>query len=317
MGICGRILKESVYFFLRWSGLARLVRKILARGGAAIVVYHDPTPETLDRHMEYLSRRYHFITMDRLADAIHAKDWSGIPANSLVVTFDDGYSGNARLLDVLKKYSVVPTIYLSTQVVNTRRKFWFLVPQAHGRNPGGYKKLSRPERQAALQQQFGFTETTEYPDESPQALSRNEIMKMSESVEFGAHTLSHPILTMCSPEESRDEIIESKKQVEALCGRECRHFAYPNGDYSDRDVETVVQAGFRSARTVDLGWNHVGTDPYRLKIVQLSDNAGINALAVQMSCITTYAMRLLKREGNWKGEHLTITPAAEKVYHDD
>ncbi len=293
--------------------MALLVRKVLARGGAARIVYHNPTPETLDRHLEYLSRRYHFITMDRLVDAIRAGDWSNVPANSVAVTFDDGHSGNAGLLDVLKKYSVVPTVYLSTRVVNTRRKFWFLMLQAQGIDPGEYKRLSPQQRRAVLQQQFGFSETAEYPDESRQALSRDEIIRMSEYVEFGAHTLYHPVLTMCDPEESRTEIVESKGEVEELCGKECRHFAYPNGDYMDRDVETVVKAGFRSARTVDLGWNRVDTDPYRLKIVLVTDNAGINALAVQMSCIVAYVMSLFKKEGNWKGEHLTITPSAKNV----
>jgi hypothetical protein len=49
-------------------------------------VYHDPSPEALERQLRYLSTRYTFVTLDRLATALHAQDWSQIRPRAVVIT---------------------------------------------------------------------------------------------------------------------------------------------------------------------------------------------------------------------------------------
>ena len=46
----------------------------MARKRVTIVVYHDPSPEVLDRHLAYLTAHYRAITLDRLAEALHSGD---------------------------------------------------------------------------------------------------------------------------------------------------------------------------------------------------------------------------------------------------
>ena len=53
--------------------------------------------------------------------------------------------------------------------------------------------------------------------------------------------------------------------MEQLTGAACEHFAYPNGDYGSREIATLEAAGYKTARTCDIGWNDHKTDPYRLK----------------------------------------------------
>jgi peptidoglycan/xylan/chitin deacetylase (PgdA/CDA1 family) len=67
---------------------------------------------------------------------------------------------------------------------------------------------------------------------------------------IGAHTLSHPILSLCSEEEARREIQESKINLERALGQSVWAFAYPFGNPStmgEREVRLAREAGFACA----------------------------------------------------------------------
>jgi len=131
------------------------------------------------------------------------------------------------------------------------------------------------------------------------SLTATDLSAMKQYVSFGAHTRFHPILTMCTDTECEAEIRGSREDLEARFDTPCHHFSYPNGDYGDREVDFVRRAGFRSARTTDVGWNGPRTDPYRLRLTGVTDDASITMLAVQLSGIAAY-LRCLAR-GNWTG----------------
>jgi peptidoglycan/xylan/chitin deacetylase (PgdA/CDA1 family) len=292
------ILRELISALFRFSGLPHLIRAVLVRRKATIIFYHDPDPATLERHLRYLSGIYHFIPLDLLVDAIRAGDWSRIPRRSMVITIDDGHQANARLTEIFERYRVRPTLYLCSQIVGTRRSFWFKLP---GVDAPSLKALPQAERLKRLKTMQGWEPSQENAADAGQALSIAEIRQMKTQFDFGSHTRFHPILTACSDEESRDEILRSKAEVEELTGGACRHFSFPNGDYSERELAYAEAAGYLSARTIDLGWNGPDTDPYLLKMTGVSDDASINVLASQVVGFPTYFSRLLK--GSLRGKH--------------
>jgi peptidoglycan/xylan/chitin deacetylase (PgdA/CDA1 family) len=71
---------------------------------------------------------------------------------------------------------------------------------------------------------------------------------MSENgIEFGAHTVSHPRLTKIPLEKAREEIEESKREIEEKLGKQVKCFSYPYGDYNAEIIEIVKEAGFTCA----------------------------------------------------------------------
>ena len=282
------VARELVAISLRLTGLPTIVRRIGTRGRVAIVIYHDPKPEALDRHLAYMSKRFTFITLTQFVDALHARDLSTLPSRSMVVTIDDGHRGNRMLGDVFRKHGCRPTLYICTGIVGTHRRFWFQTG-----NVAHLKVLPQRERMRVLRDRAGFEPTREYPDTEPQALSPEDLDAMRDWSDFESHTRFHPILTTCDDAECEDEIFASRPEVERFSGRTCGHFSYPNGDYTDREIQMVKRAGYRSARTTDFGWNGVNTDPYRLRISGVSDDASENILALQLSCIPSYFRCLL------------------------
>ncbi len=78
----------------------------------------------------------------------------------------------------------------------------------------------------------------------------------SESVAFGAHTLTHPILSRCTAEQSQFEIVESLRRIRQELRAPSDVFCYPNGQPDDFGArETFV---LESQSLVGAVATHVG-----------------------------------------------------------
>ena len=280
-------LKNMVAFLICLSGIPFLIREWVCRHRIAILLYHDPKPAVFAKHIAYLSRHYTIISLDTLVTAVHRKDFSQIPSKSVVITIDDGHVGNIALLPIFKQYHVRPTLYVCTQIIDTHRHFWFKVERHPKAEKERLKTLPNAERLTRLKQAADFEPEKVYPDR--QALNISEMKEMAENVDFQPHTRFHPILPRCTEIECKKEVLESKRDLETLLGIECSHFSYPNGDYTEREIEIVKSGGFHSARTTDIGWNTVDTPLYSLKAVPISDDA---ELILFRSELTTIPQRL-------------------------
>lgn len=100
-------------------------------------------------------------------------------------------------------------------------------------------------------------------------LSWEEVKEMAQSglISFGSHTASHKILTTLSDEELWDELTRSKEKLiaEKVVDSSFIPFCYPNGNYNERIVQLVKEAGYNLAVTTENGWNRFGLDPFTLK----------------------------------------------------
>lgn len=280
-------LKNVVAIFVCLSGVPMLIREWVCRHRVAILLYHDPKPAVFAKHIAYLLRHYTVVPLDILVSAMHRKDFSQLPPKSVVITIDDGHVGNIALLPIFKQSRVRPTLYVCTQIIDTHRHFWFKIAGQSKAEKERLKRLPNAERLAHLKRTADFEPEKVYPDR--QALNIAEMKKMRASVDFQPHTRFHPILPRCTDTACKKEVLESKTDLEMLLGIECSHFSYPNGDYTEREVEIVKASGFHSARTTDIGWNTADTPLYRLKAVPITDDAG---LILFRSELTTIPQRL-------------------------
>ena len=282
-------LKNMAAVLICLSGIHILIREFRCRNQVAILMYHDPKPAVFAKHLNYLSRHWTVISLETLVSAIDQKDFSQIPAKSVVITIDDGHAGNIALLPLFKQYRIRPTLFVCTQIIGTHRHFWFKIAEQPKAEREKLKRLPNTVRLEYLKQTTHFEREKIYPDR--QALSIVEMKEMTENVDFQPHTQFHPILPHCTETECRQEILGSKTDLERLLGIECFHFSYPNGDYTEREIEIVKTGGFRSARTTDIGWNTLKTAPYQLKTVPIADDAGLTLFRAQL---TTIPQRFVK-----------------------
>jgi len=101
----------------------------------------------------------------------------------------------------------------------------------------------------------------EYPGKP--MLTDAQIREMSDSglVEFGGHTLNHVTLPTLDTATAEQEIREGKAWIEQVTGLPCTSFAYPFGQYTQRDVELLKRLGFKCAFTCDKGIRRI-ENPY-------------------------------------------------------
>lgn len=107
------------------------------------------------------------------------------------------------------------------------------------------------------------------PTEQYALLSWEEIKTLARTkVEFGAHSVTHPILTKVEePSEAYQEIVKSKARIEAELDKPALHFSYPNGqpqDISPEILAMVRNAGYETSVTTCAGQVFKGDDPFRL-----------------------------------------------------
>jgi len=308
--------KKLVFKLLRHSGIPFLFREILQRNKVSIVMFHDIEPEAAEKAFAFLARKYNVIGLKDFLEARRKGNSALLPPKSLIITLDDGYSRNYQLLDVVRKLKIPVTIFLCAGLINTNRHFWFLYKKKE-MQPETLKKLPNARRLQRLAA-AGFVPEREF--DYPHSLNRQQVLEMKEWIDFQSHTIFHPCLSRCSDNEAWEEISGSKKILEEEYGLEISTLAFPNGDYSERDIELAKRAGYQCAITVDYGFNTLKTDAFKLKRLSIDDTGDIDGLSLKASGVWTMIRTLFgyQRRDGWAQieEHPPVLqPEPAPIHH--
>jgi peptidoglycan/xylan/chitin deacetylase (PgdA/CDA1 family) len=127
--------------------------------------------------------------------------------------------------------------------------------------------------------------------ENYRALTREEVRTLAASsqVTIGAHSVTHTPLALLDDEEQRREILQSRRELEELTGREVALFSYPFGGRGEYDRTTrrlCSEEGFRRAVTTLPGQTHRWTDPFQMPR-QLVRNWDLESFAAMMQRFRT------------------------------
>ena len=259
-------MSNIIYKVLRYSGAAWLWRETVQRGKVTFLLFHDMGAADAERNFAYLKRHYNIIGLQDYLKAV--RQGTKLPRKALVITFDDGHASNYAMLPALKKLNVPITIFLCSEIVGTQRHFWFRHSEEMKPQVEALKRIANSERLQKLEA-YGFEQEKEFADR--QALTDNEIKEMQASVDFQSHTCFHPILPQCDTATARHEIADSKLQLEQRYNLKINTLSYPNGDYSERDIQLAKGAGYTCGVTVDSGYNSLRSDLFRLKRFSVND----------------------------------------------
>jgi len=273
------VLRDMIFILLRYSVIPFLLRELIQRRKITILVYHSLPGVRARKHFQALRARYHIISLaDYLRARAEGQMWR-LPSKSLIITFDDGHRNNFELRQLLEELRVPITIFLCSGIVGTHRHYWWFHTQ-NASESAACKNMPDAERLAFLSSR-GYQAERDYPDR--QALSRSEIDALKPWVDFQAHTITHPILPACSDEKAENEIRNCKAELERHYGFNIHALAFPNGDYTEREINLARNAGYSCALTLDCGFNDQNTDLFRLRRVPLPDQASVSELLVKTS----------------------------------
>jgi peptidoglycan/xylan/chitin deacetylase (PgdA/CDA1 family) len=272
-------VRKLLFKLIRFSGLPFVFREVFQRNKLTILGFHDIEMDVAESVFDYLSKKYTIISLKDFVDALKNGYSYTLPSKSMVITFDDGHIGNYSLLPLIRRLGIPITVFLCAGVVGTNRHFWFK-HEPINKYLIALKRLSNRNKLDFLSKE-NFRLTREY--ESPQALSTSQIEDMKIFVDFQSHTMFHPCLPQCDYDEAWAEIVTAKLLLEDKYKLNIYAFAYPNGDYTEREVNFCKQAGYQCAISVNGGFNSLSSDLFRLKRIGISDFDGIDEVVVKAS----------------------------------
>ena len=78
----------------------------------------------------------------------------------------------------------------------------------------------------------------------------DQVRKVSSAlVGFGAHTMTHPVLTTLDEQAAKKEIVESRSRLQELLGRQISLFSFPYGAFNNRLICLCREAGYQRVFT--------------------------------------------------------------------
>jgi peptidoglycan/xylan/chitin deacetylase (PgdA/CDA1 family) len=110
--------------------------------------------------------------------------------------------------------------------------------------------LTPDQRQPLLEQiktWANYQATTPRLSHRPLTIAELAEIEQGGTIELGAHTVSHPLLSEQSLAVQRQEIQQSKLDLERLLNHPVTSFAYPFGAYQSETLPLVKEAGFQYA----------------------------------------------------------------------
>ncbi len=80
-------------------------------------------------------------------------------------------------------------------------------------------------------------------------LKSSQIKRLSKEFDIGAHTYNHLDLTTVSEVVAKQEIVNGKKALQEIIGKEVSSFCPPRGKFNLRIIKIVKEAGFKNLRS--------------------------------------------------------------------
>jgi peptidoglycan/xylan/chitin deacetylase (PgdA/CDA1 family) len=263
------------------------------------------SPPHFAEHLQVLRKHTSPVSLRRVLESLSGKR---IPPHSVTITFDDGYADNLHNARPLLERSDIPaTVFVTSGFVGQDHEFWWDELESIFLEPGHLPSslsltISGVEHrwdlgESASRQEVYFElwrllqllpewERTEVLESlavwgargraarpNYRGLSAKELQSLSanDSIEIGAHTVTHPSLPELAVAAQRSEVQKSKATLEDILGRPVTSFAYPYGASSDESMEIVREAGFRCACTADPGFVDTDPDLFQLPRVQVEN----------------------------------------------
>lgn len=264
------VIKNLSIAFIRFSGLPQLNRILRQKNNITIICYHNIDKKGFQKQVKFLIKYYNLITISTLK-AFFENNNTKLPSYPLLITFDDGHSGNYELLKTIQKFNIKPTIFLTANIVGTEKPFWFNIKNMTRETKQHFKKIPDIERRSYIKQHY-----TGQDKNARQSLSWKEVFEMNPYCDFQSHTLDHPCLINCDVDVVKYELTESKKIIEEKTNKKVFAIAYPNGDYGYREMEIAEESGYSLCFTMKPGLVNNETNPLAINRFSINDTSNYN-----------------------------------------
>jgi peptidoglycan/xylan/chitin deacetylase (PgdA/CDA1 family) len=275
------------------------------------------TAETFERQVRWLKSRFKLLRLAELSRLVEGG--LGTRRPFALITFDDGYVDTyATAFPILRRHQVPAAFFLPTAYINSSKLPWWeelhwLLRRAAGRSiklEGADRPLfiRTDDNDDSIFRIANFIKARATPlheqmDEVRAAcnmgrpaadaktrlfLNWSEVHEMHKSsMDFGAHTHNHLILSHLDPETQREELKTSKEILEQQLGEPITAVSYPVGSsnsYTSETCNIAGEVGFKLGFTFRPHPNSMPIkEPLEIGRLAVDEDMGIGALR-SMTC---------------------------------
>jgi peptidoglycan/xylan/chitin deacetylase (PgdA/CDA1 family) len=288
-------MKRLALQAMRSCGVFSIARALSAKM-ARILMYHNfsgpggATPgalssEAIRSQFDYLRRHYQVVPLLEIAGRLASG--KSLDSHTVALTIDDGRRDFYEFMfPLLKEFKFPATFFVVSSFIRGEDWIWtdkvlWLSQQPNppamltpGKLDALFRSLNqmRPEARNAQIQAMATTTGVTILAQAPAKYapcSWSELREMADTglVEIGSHTVTHPILSSITDEESQQELSESRRQIEQGMGRKPGSFCFPNGmptDFRPSQVQQIANAGYACSVVASQGLVDNNADPFRM-----------------------------------------------------
>lgn len=278
-----------------------------------------------EEQMTFVKDHYQPITLSCLLSCVD--NARPLPRGAIVVTFDDGFADNYHnAFPILRRLEIPATIFLATGYLDRQQMYWYEklthevmttratelrlldeAPLTIGADAtsrrGVLAKLLRRLKRVPNQQRLDCLADLERQLSPPKdcngdlrsgPMNWEQVAEMARAgIEFGSHSVTHPVLSMLDPPDLDFELRASKASIEAVVGNPCQTIAYPVGGaeaFNARVQQAVQSAGYR------LGLSYVSGadaptdwDPFALRRLHVERYTGTHRFRAMLAAPSMFA----------------------------
>jgi peptidoglycan/xylan/chitin deacetylase (PgdA/CDA1 family) len=282
-------VNERVTVVLGHPAVAGLVSSV-SSGRLRILAYHAvPDPAAFRRQAEHLADRYRAVSEAEVAHAV--RRGAELPRRSLWLTFDDGDPTVFEVAQpILDELGLTATAYVCPGLLATTEPFWWEIIRAAGHHgtlpesaagdgPGNLeaemKRLpDHRRREVVALIRSRLEEHLGAPLERRQATVAQLKGWLRAGHGVGNHTVDHPCLDRCTPEEQRRQVTEAHEWLATSLDHPPQTFAYPNGNWAAATEELLRSHGYETGLGFDHRLTRLPRHPLRLSRLRLDADAG-------------------------------------------
>jgi poly-beta-1,6-N-acetyl-D-glucosamine N-deacetylase len=210
--------------------------------------FHKPAKDEFEFSIRWFRNKgFKFISPHDLERII--KGEIPFPKGAVLLSVDDGWQTNVtNVVEVANRNQVPVTIFISTTPAEEGAYWWSYVTQAKRQGLINFskkdlKKIPEEERINILQE----IKQMVYPGRDAMTVDQVKMVADSPYITIGSHTQTHPILINCPETQVYEELKGSRLKLESWTGKDVPYFAYPNGDFSRREIKILKTLHYRLA----------------------------------------------------------------------
>ncbi|MBF8793223.1 polysaccharide deacetylase family protein [Pseudomonas monteilii] len=288
------------------AGVILMLHRVLPDDACAALPHRNELcvgMQALDKLLGWLHRHFECVP---LMELLRCDGDAADQRPRVALTFDDGWRDNAlNAFPVLRRHGVPASIFLSTDYIGSRQRFWWesigeTLWGSYGESArrglvGQLLELGHPlpasyfatkHRRTRSQALAVYLESLKHlghaalqhitdacpPQAMPQAMDWAQVREMEASglVRFGPHGASHALLPGLDDQRLDEELRRSHAALAQGCQNPLPVYCYPNGDHDKRVRARVAAHGYPFALSTRTGICNRYDDPLALPRIGVS-----------------------------------------------